>query len=201
MPRRLNITLAVKRLVRDAARRLPELAHVRAAHLLVVAGEARRASRATISPAAEDRSGLRRHAIRIRGREIRYVVTLRPLWFVRSSPEERIDTILHELWHASSRFDGRLDRGRRHDRLPAARYGRLVRGMRERYVAAAPPEVLAPFAHHGLARARMWLERPPARRGARAGPRVYTELQLFYGVVVMRTGRRAARPAGGAAGR
>jgi len=37
------MTLAVKRLMRDVAARVPELAHVRASRILVVAGEARRA--------------------------------------------------------------------------------------------------------------------------------------------------------------
>src|SRR5581483_11554436 len=41
---------AIRRLIRDAASKLPELSHVKASRVLVVAGEARRASRATIRP-------------------------------------------------------------------------------------------------------------------------------------------------------
>ncbi|MBK9518470.1 MAG: hypothetical protein IPO09_14190 [Anaeromyxobacter sp.] len=186
------MTLAVKRLVRDAAARLPELAHVDASRLLVVAGEARRASRATIRPAAP-RPGA--PLIRIRGRDIRYVITLRPLWFLDSTPEARVETVLHELWHASTRFDGRLHRGRRHGALPRDAFTRRVRRLRDRYLAAAPAELLAPFSHHGLARARMWLERPAgARRDGGRERRLYTERQLFYGVV-----RMASRPEGGRA--
>jgi predicted metallopeptidase len=185
---RLNLTLAVKRLVRDAAARLPELAHVDPARLLVVAGEARRASRATIRPLEPGARGGRAPRVLVRGREIRYVITLRPLWFLESTPEGRVETVLHELWHASTRFDGRLHRGRRHAALPAAAFRRRVRALRDRYLAAAPAEVVAPFAHHGLARARMWLERPAsARRGGGLARRVYTERQLFYGLVRMRT--------------
>jgi predicted metallopeptidase len=124
--RRLNITLAVKRLVRDVAVRLPELAHVRASRVLVVAGEARRNSRATIRPAhfgatrrrVAGSGGPTKALIRVKGRKILYVVTLRPLWFLASTPEERIATIVHELYHASTRFDGTLHRARRHTRLP-----------------------------------------------------------------------------------
>lgn len=197
MPRRLNVTLAVKRLVRDAAARLPELGHVEPARLLVVAGEARRASRATIRPLAPGGPGA--VAVRVRGRAIRYVITLRPLWFLDSTPEARVETILHELWHASTRFDGRLHRGRRHAALPAAAFRRRVRALRDRYLALAPVEVLAPFSHHGLARARMWLERPAAsRRDGGPERRLYTERQLFYGLVRMRTAAahrgRVARP-------
>jgi len=191
--RRLNVTLAVKRLVRDAAARLPELGHVDASHLLVVAGEARRASRATIRPVGVPRDRGDRPRIRVRGRDILYVITLRPLWFLDSTPEDRIATVLHELWHVSTRFDGRLHRGRRHDALPAGAFERRVRRLRDRYLAEAPPELLLPFAHHGLVRARMWLERPAAaRRDGGKARRLYTEKQLFYGVVKMRTRQRPA---------
>src|SRR5512134_3828560 len=161
------MTLAVKRLVRDVAARVPELAHVRASRVLVVAGEARRASRATIRPAhfkeTRGRAGAgarTKPLIRVKGRKILYVITLRPLWFVHSTPRERISTIVHELYHASTRFDGTLHRGRRHSRLPRAKYARRVRRMLDAYLAAAPPEIVAPFSTDGLVRARMWLERP-----------------------------------------
>lgn len=198
---RPNLTLAVKRLVRDVAQRIPELAHVRASRVLVVAGEARRASRATIRPAHYRDTGRRSGAdarrkplIRVNGRKILYVITLRPLWFLRSTPRERMHTVLHELYHASTRFDGTLHRGRRHTRLPRAAFDRKVRAMLDRYLTSAPGEILEPFAAHGLVRARMWLERPAAsyRAGDYRGRRVYTEKQLFLGVVQM-TARKAGR--------
>jgi len=194
---RLNVTLAVKRLIRDAARRLPELDHVVPSQVLVVAGEARRASRATIRPAAADARLPGRPRIRIRGWDIRYVITLRPLWFLESTPAERVETILHELWHASTGFDGRLHHGRRHGALPRRAFQRRVRALCARYLGGAPVELTAPFAHHGLARARMWLERPAAaRRDGGPARRLYTERQLYYGLVRMRPpGRRAPRGA------
>lgn len=195
MEARPNITRAVKRLVRDASARLPELAHVRASRVLVVAGEARRASRATIWPARPSgRGGAARPAVRVKGREILYVITLRPLWFRESTPAQRVRTVLHELYHASLRFDGRLHRGRRHERLPQSAYARRMDQLVDRYLAEAPEEVLAPFALRGLVRARMWLERPSAQRGlGQANRRVYTERQLFYGIVRM-VGRKGPRP-------
>jgi predicted metallopeptidase len=190
---RPNLTLAVKRLVRDVAERIPELAHVRASRVLVVAGEARRTSRATIRP-AHFRASRRRAAggavkplVKIKGRKILYVITLRPLWFVASTAEQRIGTILHELYHASTRFDGTLHAGRRHGRLALGRYNRRVRSLLLRYLAVAPPEILAPFAHQGEARVRMWLEGPGSFQDAEyAGRRLYTEQQLFYGIALMR---------------
>ena len=194
MGARTNITLAVKRLVRDVAVRLPEFAHVRPSRVLVVAGEARRASRATIWPAVPRGGGRSRPAIRVKGREIRYVITLRPLWFRESTPTQRVRTVLHELYHASTRFDGTLHQARRHELLPQSAYARRMDELVSRYLAAAPPDLLAPFAHRGLVRARMWLERPSAHRGERQANRsVYTERQLFYGVVRMVT-RKGPKP-------
>lgn len=204
--RRPNMTLAVKRLVRDVAARLPELAHVKASRLLVVAGEARRCSRATIRPAhfkatrrrGSGADGRTKPLIRVKGRKILYVITLRPLWFLDSTASERIGTILHELYHVSTRFDGTLHRGRRHSKLPLRTYNRKVRALLDRYLAAAPEEIVRPFAHEGVVRARMWLERPGGfyRDADYGGRRVYTERQLFYGLVRMRTragGRRVRR--------
>ena len=198
MPR-LNVTFAVKRLVRDAAARLPDLAHVRASRVLVVAGEARRASRATIRPAhfretrARAGAGSRvKPLIRVKGRKVLYVITLRPLWFLASTPRERIGTIIHELYHASLRFDGTLHRGRRHSRLTRTNYNRRIRTLLDRYLEVAPEEIVAPFSADGIVRARMWLERPGGsyKGDAYRGRRIYTEKQLFYGPVRMITPRR-----------
>jgi len=202
---RPQMTLAVKRLIRDMVARLPELSHVKPSRVLVVAGEARRASRATIRPAhfGETRArgghgGRRKPLIRIGGRKILYVITLRPLWFRASTPEQRVATVLHELWHASERFDGTLHRGRVHSRLPRQRFERRIRALRDRYLAEAQDDVLAPFTYSGIALARMWLERPAGfyRVGEYGGRRTYTEKQLFQGLVRMETpvpGKRLAR--------
>lgn len=182
------MTLATKRLIRDMAKRIPELAHVRPSRVLVVAGEARRASRATIRGTAQAGGG--QTPILVHGRPILYVITLRPPWFLRSRPDQRVGTIIHELYHAATRFDGTLHRQRRHRELHQEAYGRRVRALLEAYLARAPAPVLAPFAFTGLAKVRMWLERPTwrSRRGAR---QVYTEKQLFHALLPMRAGAAA----------
>jgi len=190
---RPNLTLAVKRLIRDVAERLPELAHVEAARVLVVAGEARGTSRATIRAGqlGGARAGMKRRFIRLRGREIRYVITLRPLWFLASTAEERVATLLHELYHVSARFDGSLHRARRHARLPRARYDRHIQELLARYLAAAPPELIAPFAGEGLVKIRMWL-RVPRLEGARGAAGRDADEHLFQGYMPLLT--RPPRP-------
>jgi predicted metallopeptidase len=201
VPVRPNITLAVKRLIRDVAERLPELAHVRASRILVVAGEARGTSRATIRPGnvGPARGGVRRRFIRVRGRRMLYVITLRPLWFAASSCEERVATILHELYHTSTRFDGTLHHDRRHARLPRASYDRKVRELLSRYLADAPGDVVAPFAREGVVKVRMWLRVPRAAEGGGKAPLDMDE-HFFHGFMPLRAKRARAAKAARATG-
>ncbi len=188
--------------MRDASRRVPELAHIDASRILVVAGEARRASRATVRPLcfgdSRDRiskDGRRAKAeVRIRGRRMLYVVAFRPMFFLQSTPEKRVETILHELWHMSAEFDGTLHRDRRHSSLPGRLFREQFEPVVERYLLTVPQALLEGLALNGEVIMRQWLERPapfffldgsqdskPGRR------RLFTEDQLFNGPVKMIT--------------
>jgi len=114
-------------------KKLPELSHVKAGRVLFVAGEARRGSRATIKPLANTR-------ILLRGKRAFYCITLRPKFFRASTPEERVETLLHELLHISAEFDGRLHEERRHSSLPGAKFRSLLRPLVRRYLAQAEPK-------------------------------------------------------------
>jgi hypothetical protein len=203
-PRRPNFNKALRALIRDIAARMPEFGHVRAGRILVIAGEARRASRGTVKPLcfrggkSTDRTGRRKPIIRIRGRRMLYCITLRPLFFRGSTAKARIETVIHELFHCSRRFDGTLHSGRRHDVL-GKDFTRRLRPLVRRYLKECPPELKAAFAYRGEVRVLQWLERPgsayvPGRSRVR---KVYTEDQLFYGITRMVTPKpRAAREAG-----
>jgi predicted metallopeptidase len=191
--RRPNITRAVRTVINDAAARLPEFAHLKASRILVVAGEARRASWATIRPLGPIDRPSGKPVVRVKGRQMLYVVTLRPRFFRVADPAKRVETILHEVFHISKRFDGTLHSGRRHARLKAQFERRLV-PLVERYLAQMPPELLEVFSTNGLVLVRQWLEKPgpSVKRGRPVGRKVYTEKQLFLGPVQMIT--RAPAP-------
>jgi len=184
--------------MRDLAARSPEFAHLLPAKVLVVAGEARRASRGSVKPLtfargkSRDAGGARKPVVRVAGRRMLYCITLRPLFFRQARPEQRIETLLHELFHVSSSFDGTLDPARRHARLGPT-FDRAFRPVVRRYLRQCPPEVLAPFAHHGPVRVLAWLERPPATHAAGRSRRVYTEEHLYTATVQMLTPRRHRR--------
>lgn len=180
---------------------MPEFSHIRSSRILVVAGEARRASRATVKPLAFDRAqkpdplGRKKAVVRLNGKRMLYCITLRPLFFRASTAKSRIGTLLHELYHISTRFDGTLDRSRRHAKS-GEEFAKTLRPLVRRYLRKCPAELWAAFAHDGEVRVRQWLERPASFYipGTKVRTR-YTEEQLFYGSVRMMTRRtRPARP-------
>ncbi len=198
MPDRPDLNRSITLLIRDIARRMPEFAHIRASRILVVAGEARRASRGTVKPLAftggksvERETGRRKPLVRIKGRKMLYSITLRPLFFRDSTPRERVETLIHELFHISPTFDGTLDRARRHAKM-GKRFGQKLRPLVRRYLRECPPELLQAFSHHGEVRVLQWLERPTATFLPELSSmrRVYTEAHLFVGPVQMLTRRR-----------
>src|SRR2546428_11726459 len=166
---RPNATLLCRRLAADMARKLSELSHIQPARILFVAGEARRGSRATIKPLAGTR-------VSLKGKRALYCITLRPKFFRASTPEQRVETLLHELLHISSEFDGRLHPGRRHSVLPGGKFRSLLRPLVRRYLTQADAELLSALAHHGDVVARQWLERPTGESSPRQAD---TEKHLF----------------------
>ncbi|MDP1826819.1 MAG: putative metallopeptidase [Archangium sp.] len=192
--RRPDFTQAVRALIAHVAAAHPHFAHLDARRILVVAGEARRASRGTVKPLTfaqkkrTDSMGRKKPRVKIHGRQMLYSITLRPLFFRHSTPRQRVATVLHELFHISKHFDGTLDHQRRHEEAGEgfeAEFAPIERACWKRL----PPELVAPFAYDGEVRVLQWLEKPQSwLPGERASQRsLYTEKHLFEGVVRMKT--------------
>lgn len=199
---RPNLNRALKALIADIARTMPEFTHIRASRILVVAGEARRASRGTVKPLAftggksTDRAtGRRKPIVRVKGRRMLYSITLRPLFFRDSSAHDRVETILHELFHISPTFDGTLDRQRRHARM-GRDFGRSLRPLVRRYLRRCPQEILDVLSFNGEVSILQWLERPTATFIPELTKmrRVYSDEHLFLGPVEMLTQRPKKKP-------
>ncbi|MFN0063843.1 MAG: putative metallopeptidase [Myxococcaceae bacterium] len=189
--RRPHLSRVVQAFVRHVAQSLPEFSHLDAERILVVAGEARRASRGSVKPLAfreakrKDARGNEKPVVKVSGKRMLYCITLRPLFFRGSSAAARIETVLHELFHISPRFDGTLHAGRRHAQL-GLRFPKLLKPLVRRAIADCPPEIYDVFSHEGEVRVWQWLERPPPKLSPGVRPRrLYTEEQLFVGVVRM----------------
>jgi hypothetical protein len=197
--KRPDFNLAVRALIEHVSTTMPEFAHLVPKRVLVVAGEARRASRGTVKPLSfakgkrHDAFGRRKPLVKVNGVRMLYCVTLRPLYFRASTPRARVATLLHELFHISRKFDGTLDRARRHSRL-GAKFDARFSPLEKRLWASLPEALLAEFSHDGEVRVLQWLERPtawlPGERGS--GRRVYTEAHLFPGIMRMKTRSKSA---------
>lgn len=192
--RRPDFTAAVRALVTYVAKAHEVFSHLKSTRILVVAGEARRASRGTVKPLTfagkkrTDSLGRKKPLVKVNGRQMLYCITLRPLFFRRSTPRQRVATVLHELFHISRQFDGTLDHMRRHDEAGEgfeAEFGPIER----RVWRTLPPALVAPFSYDGEVRILQWLEKPQSwLPGERASHRpLYTERHLFEGIVRMRT--------------
>ena len=198
--RRPNFNQAVRALLKDVATTMPEFGHIKPSRILVVAGEARRASRGTVKPLLFEstlvKGRSRRPLVKVKGRRMLYCITLRPLFFRASTPKARIGTLLHELFHISPSFDGTLHPGRRHAQL-GDRFIRRLRPLVRRYLKACPPELWASFAYDGEVLVQQWLERPGVVhiKGRAPMRKRYTEEHLVYGPVRMITRRTRPAPA------
>ncbi len=186
-----DLSRSVTALVRELASNLEAFSHLRASRILIVAGEARRGSWASIRGLGAARGSSKmppaRPLIELKGRRMLYLITLRPRFFRAASPRKRLETIIHELFHISRRFDGTLHKGRRHSVL-GERFGARLAPLVDEALAHLSLEAKRALSHHGLVQARQWLERPPVRlpEGGRGRAR-YTERQLFRGPLEMVT--------------
>jgi hypothetical protein len=110
-----HYTDALVRVIDDVARTLPEFAHVRAGDMLVSYCRARKrtpygvfAKTVPLSGVAPDRPFPGGGAFEYRGRRVLYLIYFYLPRFHDQTFEDKVVTILHELWHLSPEFDGTL---------------------------------------------------------------------------------------------
>lgn len=145
-------------LAADLCRRLPELSHIDTGRVLFALSrskaEGTHGTYARIAPLrfadgaheftrrrGRNMETFRMPALSHGGREILYVVYLMLPRFLRLSPEQKLNTAIHELYHISERCDGDIRRfpGRNfaHGSSRVA-YNRIVSALAARYLASAP---------------------------------------------------------------
>ncbi len=122
----LDFTAAMRCLCDDMVQRLPELRHIDLAHVAISLCKARADTvhgiYASLTPlrfeagATERRLGRRCYRVDplcdSHGREYLYILSFFLPRFLNTPLEEKLSTVIHELWHISPNFDGDL---RRHE--------------------------------------------------------------------------------------
>lgn len=119
-----DFTGCMTRMCRDMVERLPELAHIDFERVTVTFSQTRKAVShgiyATLTPMrfeggslVTQRRGRRMTVQRLfntSGREQLYILSFYLPRFMNTTLEEKLVTVLHELWHISPDFDGDLRR-------------------------------------------------------------------------------------------
>lgn len=158
----LDLTAAVRAVCHDMTRRLPELAHVDAQRVAFGVCQARRrvphGLQASLTP-LRFKGGATRARIRGReyacqrivdatGREYLYLLNLYVPRLLDHPLEEKLTTLVHELWHISPAFDGDLRRhnGRCYVHGPSQKaFDEHAARLARRWLALDPPPGLYSF--------------------------------------------------------
>ncbi|MGQ9576132.1 MAG: hypothetical protein ACUVUC_12515 [Thermoguttaceae bacterium] len=162
MPEGFDFPAHMRRLCEDMVRRLPELWHIDLERVAVGVGRARSRGRhglyASLTPmrfpggsTETVRRGRRwgmQRLVDASGREILYILNFYLPRFMDLCLDEKLSTVLHELWHVGPHFDGDLRRF--HGRCYAhsgsqKRYDAWVEGLARRWLSLNPPECVYGF--------------------------------------------------------
>ena len=161
-PAGFDFTAAMRRLCEDICARLPELKHVNMSRVAISFSQTRRnvphGLQAALTPLrfeggarTERRDGQQygcQSVVDSRGHEYLYILSFYLPRFLNHPVEEKLSTVLHELWHISERCDGDLRRhagrcyvhGTSHDDYDA-RMDQLAR----RWLSLDPPHAIYEF--------------------------------------------------------
>ncbi|MEQ8211766.1 MAG: putative metallopeptidase [Lacipirellulaceae bacterium] len=157
-----NFSAAIEKVCRDMIARLPEFSHIDFDRVAVSLVQARRdvshGIYASLTPlrfeggAREKRTRGRRYLVQSvcdrQGREYLYILSIYLPRFLNTSLEEKLATLLHELWHIGPNFDGDLRRfpGRNYAHGNSQReYDAQMERFAQQWLAADPPAHLYDF--------------------------------------------------------
>ena len=160
--RGFDFTAHIRRLSGDMVGRLPELAHIDLARVAFSFAQARKrvdhGMQASLTPMRFEQGSLttfrrgRRWTVQRvldeNGTEMLYILTLYLPRFMDQPFDEKIATVLHELWHISPKFDGDIRRhaGRCYAHTSSqAAYDAQVDRLVARWRSLDPPESLFAF--------------------------------------------------------
>ncbi len=161
-PSGLDFTAHMRRLCADFVARLPELAHVDLSRVIVSFSQARkRVSHglwASLTPMRFEggsqttvrggRTWTVQQIIGPDGCEVLYLLTFYLPRFMDQSFDEKLNTVVHELWHISPYFDGDLRRhaGRCYAHGNSQReYDEAMERMVRKWRSLDPPELVSEF--------------------------------------------------------
>jgi len=156
-----DFTLHVRRLCEDVTDRLPELRHVDLSRVAISFSQTRNKTlygmHASLTPlrfadgATHMVRGGRRWTVQrlysVSGREMFYILNFYLPRFFELGFDEKLATILHELWHISPEFNGDVRRyqGRCYAHSRGGNHDRQAERLARKWLSRRPPEPLYAF--------------------------------------------------------
>jgi predicted metallopeptidase len=156
-----DFTLYMRRICEDMTDRVPELRHIDLSRILIGFAQVRKSTHygiyASLTPmrfeggrSETTRRGRRWTAQRFRTRsgvDVLYLLHFYLPRFFDLSFDEKLTTIIHELWHVSPEFNGDVRRydGRCYAHSRSGDHDRVSKQMADAYLATEPPDVLYEF--------------------------------------------------------
>jgi len=165
VPPPFDFTDHAQRLCEDICRRVEQLQHVDMSRVAISFAQVRSRSRyglqASLTPLRFENGALsgirqgRRYRMQrlfdARGRELLYILTFYLPRFLNHPLPEKIETVIHELWHISPRCDGDLRRfaGRCYAHGASQKdYDAVVARLARQWWSLAPPAEVYGFLEH-----------------------------------------------------
>lgn len=158
-----DFTLHMRRLCEDMTDRLAELRHIDLSRVAIAFCQARKNTRHGVYASLTPMRFAQGHAHTIRrgrkwgvqrledasGREMLYILTFYLPRFLDLPPDEKLTTIVHELWHISPEFNGDVRRyaGRYYAHSASGDHDQHAARLARQWLAAGPPRPLYAFLH------------------------------------------------------
>ncbi|MGD9644953.1 MAG: hypothetical protein AB7U73_04520 [Pirellulales bacterium] len=159
-----DFTAAMRLLCEDLASRLPELQHIEVDRVAIAFSRTRKPVRhglqATLTPlrflggSLYTRRGRRRYTVQRlfdrNGREMLYILRFYLPRFLDQPFAEKLNTVVHELWHIGPAFDGDLRRfpGRCFAHSSSEQqYDAFCRALADKWLRESPPVAVYDFLH------------------------------------------------------
>lgn len=160
-----DFTLHIRRLCADMVTRLDVLRHIDLDRVAIRFCQARQRGpygiQASLTPlrfiggATETRRRGRRYTVQpirdLQGREMLYLLSFYLPRFLDRPLNDKLNTIIHELWHISPDFDGDVRRhaGRCYAHTSSQKqYDRMIEALTRQWLSLDPPEELYAFLRH-----------------------------------------------------
>lgn len=173
------------RVLSDLIQRIPELSHCDSQRVLITLGQAKDKSRASIRGFYHPTKQHQKPIVFFRRMRIRYEIILRPLFFFKSTPRQRLQTLIHELYHCTHTFDGTLAIERRHACMHTDVFKMAIQHMLSHYYKVMPSWVLSAVSGTQEVSMFQWIQRPPNLCSSEIKRKMYNHQDLFLSDITL----------------